>query len=216
MSRYILNKKVEKGKVNDFKDHKYFGKVAWNFISAIYDAGWDALITNSNSVSFRNKVSAKLILKVNPSNTLKGNNEKNINKLASIIRIPPLIPAKSPKKVNEIVKYFKKNDQSKEKTRSHAQVISSLSNNTREVLKIKETFPNLQTNKIDNIQRIIKGDGKPKPKLNMTTKRLSRKQIIVLINIDNRNKFVAKVNAHISNINRVLKNIKSDIKADFI
>lgn len=44
----------------------------------------------------------------------------------------------------------------------------------------------------------------------------SRKQIIVPINNNNRIKFVAKLSVHISNINRVLKNIKLDVKADFI
>jgi len=38
MSNYILNKKVEKDKVNDFKSFKGIGKEAWNFISAIYNA----------------------------------------------------------------------------------------------------------------------------------------------------------------------------------
>ena len=39
MLNYILNKRIEKGKVNDFKDLKDVSKEAWNFISAIYDAG---------------------------------------------------------------------------------------------------------------------------------------------------------------------------------
>ena len=148
MSRYILNKKVEKGKMNDFEDFKDVEKVVWDFISAIYNAGWDALIVDSNSVSFRSKVSAKFILKINPPNISKSNNEKNINKPASIIRISPPILAKLPKEVNEITKYFKKNDQLKKimndqlkgKTRLYAQVITLLSYNTRKVLKIKETF----------------------------------------------------------------------------
>jgi len=63
---------------------------------------------------------------------------------------------------------------------------------------------------------IIKSNIKPKPKLNITTKRLSRKQIIVLMNSDNRIKFVAKSSAHINNINQALKNIKLDIKANFV
>ena len=50
----------------------------------------------------------------------------------------------------------------------------------------------------------------------MIMKEPSRKQIIVPINNNNRIKFVAKLSAHISNINRVLKNIKLDVKADFI
>ena len=93
---------------------------------------------------------------------------------------------------------------------------ASSGNNTREVLKIKEIFPNLQANKIENIQRIIKDNYKLKPKLNMIMKEPSRKQIIVPINNNNRIKFVAKLSVHISNINRVLKNIKLDVKADFI
>lgn len=50
----------------------------------------------------------------------------------------------------------------------------------------------------------------------MTTKRLSRKQIIISMNLDNTNKFMKDLSAHITNINRALKNIKSDIMADFI
>ena len=201
--------------MNDFENLKGVRKEVWNFISAIYNVGWDVLIADSNSISFKNKVIAKFTPKIN-SNTLKSNNGKNIDKLASINRLPLLIPAKLPKEINKITKYFKKNDQAKEKMKSYAQAITSLINNTREVLKIKETFPNLQANKFENIQRIIKEDGKPKPKLNITTKRPLRKQIIVLMNNDNRTKFVANLSAHISNINRALKNIKSDIKADFV
>ena len=43
----------------------------------------------------------------------------------------------------------------------------------RETLKIKEVFPNLQNKKIENIQKIISSEGKPKPWFNMTTKELS-------------------------------------------
>ena len=50
----------------------------------------------------------------------------------------------------------------------------------------------------------------------MTTKGPSRKQIIVLMNSDNKIKFVAKSSAHINNINQALKNIKLDIKANFV
>ena len=100
--------------------------------------------------------------------------------------------------------------------KSYAQATTSSINNTSEVLKIKEMFPNLQANKIENIQKIIKSDSKPKPKLKMTTKEPSRKQIIVSMNSDNRIKFIAKSSTHISNISQALKNIKSNVKADFV
>jgi len=44
----------------------------------------------------------------------------------------------------------------------------------------------------------------------------SRKQIIVLMNNDNSSKFLSEVSTHISNINKGLKNIKLDVKANFI
>ena len=48
------------------------------------------------------------------------------------------------------------------------------------------------------------------------TKGLLRKQIIVSISLGNSNKFMVLSNKHISNISRVLKNIKLDVLADFI
>jgi len=50
----------------------------------------------------------------------------------------------------------------------------------------------------------------------MTTKRLSCKQIIVPMNSDNIVKFMSNSSNHITNINRLLKNIKSDCKANYI
>jgi len=50
----------------------------------------------------------------------------------------------------------------------------------------------------------------------MTTKRLSYKQVIISISIDNIKNFVKNSSIHIININRSLKNIKLDIIADFI
>jgi len=78
-------------------------------------------------------------------------------------------------------------------------------------LKIKEVFPNLQNKKIENIQKIIRSEDKPKPKFNMTMKRLSKKQIIIPMNINNRIQFMKESSAHIANINRALKisNLKS-------
>jgi len=64
-----------------------------------------------------------------------------MDKPASISTLPSLILAKFPKKVVEILKFFKKNPNNKEKL--YAQVLSTNSNTTRETLKIKKAFPNL-------------------------------------------------------------------------
>lgn len=50
----------------------------------------------------------------------------------------------------------------------------------------------------------------------MTTKRLLRKQVIILMSLVNSERFMVLSNKYISNINRTLKNIKSDIMTDFI
>jgi len=71
-------------------------------------------------------------------------------------------------------------------------VSSTNTNTVRETLKIKKAFSNLQNKKIENIQ------------------------VIVPINLDNANKFIKDSSIHVTNINRVLKNIKSDIMANFI
>ena len=49
----------------------------------------------------------------------------------------------------------------------------------------------------------------------MTTKGPLRKQIIVPMGNDNKTKFIALSSDHIANLNRVLKNIKSNIMADY-
>ena len=47
-------------------------------------------------------------------------------------------------------------------------------------------------------------------------KGLLRKQVIVPMNVDNLKNFMKNSSSHISNINRALKNIKSEVIADFI
>ena len=166
---------------------------------------------------FRKKVVYKCTPAIKPM--VNGKKErKSTNKPVSIERIPLSIPAKLPKEVKEISKYFKTTKQSNN-TKSHnilyAQALKG-DNNTRNVLKIKETFPNLQANKIENIQKIIRGDSKPKPRINITTKGPSRKQVIVLMSNNNKISFMKDSSIHVTNLNRNLKNIKSDIIVEFI
>ena len=155
--------------------------------------------------------------KVNPIKN--GNKEyKNTTKPVSIERLPPPIPTKSPKEFKEISKYFKVLNPPQAKNslgKLYTQAFKS-GNYTVEVLKIKDAFPSLKANKIENIQKIINSSGKPKPCINMTTKGPSRKQVIVPMNSDNIKKFMKKSSSHVSNLNRVLKNIKSEVIVDFV
>ena len=85
-----------------------------------------------------------------------------------------------------------------------------------DILKLKENFPNLLTKKIKNIHNLINSSRKIKPRINMTIKDLSRRQIIVPMSNDNKSKFITASSLHITNLNRVLKNIKSEVMADFV
>jgi len=50
----------------------------------------------------------------------------------------------------------------------------------------------------------------------MITKGSSHKQVIIIMDNDNMAKFISNFSDHIININRLLKNIKSEYKADYI
>ena len=50
----------------------------------------------------------------------------------------------------------------------------------------------------------------------MTAKDPSRKQIIVPISNENKAKFIKESSVHITNLNRALTNIKSEVMADFV
>ena len=128
------------------------------------------------------------------------------------------IPTKSLKEVNKISKYFKIQKSSQATTSlgklyGQAFIISS---NTNNVLKIKEAFLSLKAKNINNIQKIIKCDGKLKLQINITTNGLSKKQVIISMNDDNKKNFMEKSSVYITNMNRALKNIKTEVMVDFI
>ena len=50
----------------------------------------------------------------------------------------------------------------------------------------------------------------------MMTKGLSRKQIIISMDMNNAERVMSQSNIHITNVNRLLKGVKSEISADYI
>jgi len=188
LAKYIKNKQVNGGKVNELDDFDSMGDAIWNFISSVYEAKWDALYTDQKSNTLRTKISSKFTPKTNPSNN---GNKKDIAKpaLVTINKVPPLLPllAKTKKEVNVISKYFhprkstvKNNVQGNNinSGKSYTKAFKT-SINTSEVLKIKETFLSLNAQKIDQVNNIVNGQNKPKLCIKMTTKGLSRKQVII-------------------------------------
>ena len=93
---------------------------------------------------------------------------------------------------------------------------SKLSINTSEVLKIKETFPFLSVQKINQVNNIVNGQSKLKLCIKMTTKDLSRKQVIIPMSGENVNTFMKNLSLHVANINKLLHNTKLDVLVDYI
>ena len=221
MRKYISDKSIDGDKAHEVEDLKGMGKAMWGFISTIYESHWDSLFVDDNKMTFRNKVRSKFIPQVMKSQV--PNKGKEVVKPTFVSSLLPPILAKSTKEVKEISKYFKKNNKSLTK-KSYAQAssskqapITSSLNIVMNTLKIKETFSYLSNKKIDMIQKVINGsDNKPKLKIIMTTKSLSRKQVIVPMNKDLSKRFTKDVSTHVININRSLKNIYSNTIADFI
>ena len=223
MAKYIQNKKVNDGKANDINDFDGMGDAIWNFISSVYEAKWDALYTDHKSNMLRSKISSKFTLRNSPT---KSNVNKEIPKsnpvtINKVLLFPPLL-AKSKKEINAISKYFQsKNRLVENKTsndnpgKSYAQATKP-SANTSEVLKIKETFPSLNAQKIDQVNNIVNGQNKPKPRIKMTTKGPSRKHIIIPMSVKNVSSFMKNSSMNMANINRQLRNAKTDILVDYI
>jgi len=85
-----------------------------------------------------------------------------------------------------------------------------------DVIKIKKTFPSIGAKKISQINNIVKESSKPKPRIQMTTKGPSRKQVIIPMGNDNIIKFMKNSLIHVANLNRNLRNAKSEVLVDFI
>ena len=77
-------------------------------------------------------------------------------------------------------------------------------------------FLSIGVKKINQINNIVKGTSKPKPYIQITMKGPLRKHIIILISNKNNMKFMKNSSIHVTNINRALRNAKSEILVDFI
>jgi len=85
------------------------------------------------------------------------------------------------------------------------------------MLKIKEIFPNLPNKKIKQVYKVINSSNNTaKPRISMTTKGPSWKQVIIPMSYNIAKEFIKNSSSHIVNINHALKLIKSSTIANFI
>jgi len=86
-----------------------------------------------------------------------------------------------------------------------------------DIIWVKEVFPTLSA---DEVGKMLKaknsGRSMKKPKINMTTREQSRREVIIPMTKANAELIVNSAHIHVSNVNKCLKNSKSDTFADFI
>jgi len=153
IAKYISNKQVGLVRSNNLNDFKGIGKVLWNLISSVYQSRWDSLSADKNTKSLREKISAKLTPKIIPTSSYS-NKASDKTTPASIKKMLPSILAKLQKEIIQIFKFFKNIKPVKPvnimSTKSYVQASKqSYTNNTSEVIKIKDTFPTLDVQKVD-------------------------------------------------------------------
>ena len=200
------------------------GDAIWNFISSVYKAKWDFLYTNRSTRTLRSKILSKFTPRIPPAKS-NGNKEISKSNLVTINKMPPPLPplsTKPKKEINTIPKYFQSKNQSDENKapsgnpgKSYAQATKSLAT-TSDVLKIKEAFPSLNVKKVDQVNNIINRQSKLRPRIKMTTKDPSRKHIIIPMSAENVFSFMKNLSTNVANINRQLRNAKTDILVDYI
>ena len=158
--------------------------------------------------------------KVTSPNKGKKTNSSSAAKLANFSKLSPPLSSKPSKDILGKSKFYGKNTPGKDKKAVelgkplYAQVSSK---NISNILKIKKNFPKLLNKKIKEINKTIFGKAdKPRLRINIMIKYLSRKQIIVLISTDNANKFMLTSSKHVVNLNCFFKSTKTDFIVNFI
>jgi len=139
-------------------------------------------------------------------------------KKATIKKTLPPIPPCPSKEQMENSKKRQEARSTKDKSSSYSPMsYAQATNAAASILKIKETFPALPNKKILEIHDAAfpKPDNKGR-RIQHTTKGLSRKQAIIPTSDNIKDIIMGEANAHIFQINMLLKSIKSSTRAKFI
>ena len=151
-------------------------------------------------------------------NKVTSPNKSVKDKQANISRIPLSISPKPSKNILAKSKFYKKNQILTLNFQLNKYLYTQASkSNVKDIVKIKNIFPKLSANKVSEIHKVINNSSqKDKPRLNITTKDLLRKNIIISMRLINASRVMSKATIYISNINKLFKRVKSEISVNFI
>jgi len=85
------------------------------------------------------------------------------------------------------------------------------------IVRVKKVFPALSVDEVGKVLKIKNNrEDNKKPRINMMTRGPSRKEVIILMAKHIAELIVNSAHIYITNVNKCLKNSKSDIITDFI
>jgi len=207
MAYFLRQRNIKDRDANSIRQLDPFGESAWDFISAIFESGWDTLIT-ANKSFIRDNVTKEFGKSTKPSPSANTRHGAHINK------VPPPIPPPPSKEILEKSRAHQQKIATKGKAPlSYAQIASNVTN----ALKIKEAFPALPNKKVLEMHNVAFGQHTNRAKkVQFTTKGPSRKQAIIPVHNDLAESIMGDASTHIFQINALLKNIKSLMCSEFI
>ena len=132
---------------------------------------------------------------------------------------PPTIniPRAPPPPNKNVESTTKKNPKPSNLKKFYAQASKSNLSCIEDIVQVKEAFPALSAYEVGKVLKIKNSGGdNRKPKINMTTRGPSRKEVIIPMAKHIAELIVNSAHIHITNINKCLRNSKSDIVTDFI
>ena len=197
----------------------------WRLIDIIYAAKWDSVpFSKDKNLTIRKCVGDHIVLyytqnqpSTELSNTTKMNTPPPLPS-AEVAPSPSVNTPRAPPPPNKNVESTTKKDSVPSNLKkSYAQASKSNLSRIEDIVRVKEVFPALSADEVGKVLKIKNSGGNnKKPKINMTTRGPSRKEVIILMAKNIAELIVNSAHTHITNINKCLRNAKSDIVADFI
>jgi len=197
----------------------------WKLFNTIYSAKWDTLIFNKEKNLTIRKCIGECIMpyyRQNQPSTSTSNTTMTTtpSPLPSAEATPPPttnMSAAPPPPNKNVESTVKKNSKPSNMKKSYMQASKSSLSCIEDIVRVKEVFPALSADEVGKVLKIKNSrESNKKPKINMTTRELSRKEVIIPIVKHTAELIVNSAHIHIVNVNKCLKNSKSDIVADFI
>ena len=196
----------------------------WKLIDTIYTAKWDSLIFDKKKTLTIRKCVREYIVPYYRQNQLS----TSTSNMKTNTPFPlPSAEAASPPTTNmsvtppppnkNVESTVKKAPKSSNMKKSYVQALKSNLSCIEDILQVKKVFPALLVNEVGKVLKISNSrEGSKKPRINMTTRGPSRKEVIIPMAKYIAELMINSVHTHIINVNKCLKNSKLDIVTDFI